>query len=59
MDKPDEIKVFISNRESKCDDCGEELGRKAWITLERDKARYVFLVPTSMSWCFFLQAMPH
>jgi len=37
MDKPDEIKVFISNRESKCDDCGEELGRKAWITLERDK----------------------
>ncbi|MGI9066667.1 MAG: DUF2293 domain-containing protein [Pyrinomonadaceae bacterium] len=37
MDKPDEIKVFISNRESKCDDCGEELGKKAWITLERDK----------------------
>lgn len=37
MDKPDTIKVFISNRESKCDDCGEELGRKAWITLERDK----------------------
>lgn len=37
MDKPDEIKVFISNRDSKCDECGEELGRKAWITLERDK----------------------
>src|SRR3989442_10919684 len=37
MDTPDPIKVFISNRESKCDDCGEELGRKAWITLERDK----------------------
>jgi hypothetical protein len=33
----EEIKVFISNRESKCDECGEELGRKAWITLERDK----------------------
>ena len=37
MQKPDEIKVFISNRDSKCDECGEELGRKAWITLERDK----------------------
>jgi hypothetical protein len=37
MNKADEIKVFISNRESKCDDCGENLGRKAWITLQRDK----------------------
>lgn len=37
MNKADEIKVFISNRESKCDDCGEDLGRKAWITLQRDK----------------------
>ena len=37
MTKSDEIKVFISNRDSKCDECGEELGRKAWITLERDK----------------------
>jgi len=33
----EEIKVFISNRDSKCDECGEELGRQAWITLERDK----------------------
>ena len=37
MDHTDEIKVFITNRESKCDDCGEELGRSAWITLQRDK----------------------
>ncbi len=37
MNKADEIKVFISNRDSKCDECGEDLGRKAWITLERDK----------------------
>ena len=35
--KTDEIKVFISNRDSTCDECGEDLGRKAWITLERDK----------------------
>ncbi len=32
-----EIKVFISSRESRCDECGEELGSKAWITLARDK----------------------
>jgi len=37
MDTPDPIKVFISHRESKCGDCGEDLGRQAWITLERDK----------------------
>ena len=34
--KPD-LKVFISLRDSKCDDCGEELGRQAWITLEENK----------------------
>ncbi len=27
------LTVFISNRDSSCDDCGEDLGRKAWITL--------------------------
>jgi hypothetical protein len=32
----EEIKVFISNRDSTCDECGEDLGRKAWITLVRD-----------------------
>jgi hypothetical protein len=31
-----QLKVFISNRESKCDECGEELGRKAWIVLRGD-----------------------
>src|SRR5258708_5676136 len=33
----EELKVFISTRESTCDDCKEDLGRKAWITLVRDK----------------------
>src|SRR6056297_2246250 len=37
MTKTDDLKVFISNRESVCDECGEELGRKAWITLDKDK----------------------
>jgi hypothetical protein len=32
----EEIKVFISNRNSTCDECGEDLRRKAWITLVRD-----------------------
>lgn len=33
-----EIKVFITQRQnSKCDDCGEELGPHAWITLEENK----------------------
>src|SRR6266404_1431766 len=32
----DEIKVFISHRDSTCGECLEELGRKAWITLVRD-----------------------
>ena len=33
----EELRVFISNRESTCDECKEDLGRKAWITLVRDK----------------------
>lgn len=33
----EDLKVFISHRDSKCDECGEQLGRKAWITLEENK----------------------
>ena len=33
----DDIKVFISTRDSICDECKEDLGRGAWITLVRDK----------------------
>jgi hypothetical protein len=33
-----EIKVFITHRrDTKCDECGEELGPRAWITLEEKK----------------------
>jgi hypothetical protein len=35
--KKDDIKVFISARDSICDECKEELGRGAWINLVRDK----------------------
>lgn len=32
-----DLRVFISNRESRCDDCGEELGRRALIFLAGDR----------------------
>ena len=32
-----DIKVFITTREASCDECGEDLGRKAWIMLVEDK----------------------
>jgi hypothetical protein len=33
----DGLKVFISSRESRCDECGEELGHHAWIMLHGEK----------------------
>ncbi len=32
-----ELKVFITSREATCEECGEDLGRHAWITLQEDK----------------------
>ena len=32
-----ELRVFISTRDSRCDDCGEDLGRRAWIFLAGEK----------------------
>lgn len=37
MAQTNDLKVFISSRDSTCDECGEHLGRKAWITLAGDK----------------------
>ena len=37
MPKRNDLKVFISSRESKCDECKEDLGKKAWITLTEEK----------------------
>jgi hypothetical protein len=36
MKRSADLKVFISNRDSTCDECGQNLGRKAWITLDRE-----------------------
>lgn len=37
MKKIDDLKVFITARDSSCDDCGEALGRKAWIMLAGER----------------------
>jgi hypothetical protein len=37
MKQKTELKVFISSRDSTCDECGQALGRHAWITLAGDK----------------------
>ena len=36
-DKPEELKVFISSRESTCDECAQKLGDHAWIVLHGEK----------------------
>lgn len=37
MSKGNDIVVFISTRNSTCGECGQELGSRAWITLDRKK----------------------
>jgi hypothetical protein len=37
QDQDSELKVFISSRDSVCDECHEKLGHQAWITLVQDK----------------------
>jgi hypothetical protein len=37
MTQTADLKVFISTRDSTCDECGEQLGHHAWITLDQDK----------------------
>lgn len=37
MKQSNDLKVFISNRDFTCDDCGEKFGRKSWITLQEEK----------------------
>ena len=37
MAKTEDLKVFISNRDSTCHECHEQLGRQAWITLAGER----------------------
>lgn len=32
-----DLKVFITRGEASCEECGEDLGRQAWIFLEKEK----------------------
>jgi len=36
-EKQNQLKVFISSRESACDECGTDLGSHAWIVLKGEK----------------------
>ena len=38
-EKADQIVVFMTRTNPRCDDCGEELGRGAWIRKVEDKAQ--------------------
>ena len=38
-EKADQIVVFMTRSNPRCDDCGEELGRGAWIRKVEDKAQ--------------------
>lgn len=49
----DEIKVFISSRESVCNECKEELGKGAWITLQEGKGA-LCLACSDLDHLFFL-----
>jgi hypothetical protein len=51
----EELKVFISNRESTCGECGEHLGSKAWITLAGEKGA-LCLVCADLDHLLFLPA---
>ena len=37
MSQDNEIKVFISNKENICSECGNTLGARAWITLNKNE----------------------
>lgn len=60
MNKPEhrsraDLKVYISSRESKCDECGEDLGRHAWIVLT-EGARSACLSCADLDHLVFLPA---
>lgn len=37
MPQATDLKVFMSSRESRCDECDDTLGRRAWVTLTPNK----------------------
>jgi hypothetical protein len=49
------LTVYITNRESRCDECGDDLGHHAWITLAGD-GRAVCLACADLEHLAFLPA---
>jgi hypothetical protein len=50
-----DLKVFISNRDNRCAECGEDLGHRAWITLV-DEGRAMCLGCADLDHLVFLPA---
>jgi formylmethanofuran dehydrogenase subunit E len=52
--KAEDLKVFIAYNEVTCDECGEELGRRARITLGGDRKAFclscVVSIATQPEW---------
>jgi hypothetical protein len=36
-DRPPDLRVFVTTRDSRCDECGDDLGRGAWLHLAGDR----------------------
>jgi hypothetical protein len=53
MKKSSDLKVFISTSDSFCDECREDLGRRAWIMLTQDKGA-LCLACADLDHLFFL-----
>lgn len=51
-----ELKVFISSRKSRCDECGENLGHGAWILLQGDDKGVACLSCSDLDHLVFLPA---
>ena len=54
-EKAQDLKVFISTRESSCNECGENLGHGVWITLAGEKGA-LCLACADLDHLVFLQA---
>jgi hypothetical protein len=53
-EQPTELRVFISTRDSTCDECGDQLGRHAWITLLGQERRAFCLSCADLDHLVFL-----
>jgi hypothetical protein len=54
--KPNELIVFIASREVQCGECGEALGKDAWITLQGSEKKAVCLSCADLDHLVFLPA---